>query len=465
MENLPDAVVSEILRRIDKTADRNAFSMVSRRLCSIEADQRDFLRVGCGLHPAAEALTSLCIRFPNLTRIEIVYSGWMSNMGKQLDNQGLVILSSHCPKLVDLTLSFCSFVDDTGFGYLAFCKSLRALKLNFIPGISSNGLLSVVVGCKNLSALQLSRCMKVSSVEWLEYIGRHGNLDFLSIKNCRGLGQDDLVMLGPGWKKLRHLEFELDTNYRYWKVYGQWAVSKWKKQELYCDSLRELRLVNCSLDPGRPLSYVLGRCEALENLTLDMCSGVEDSNMFALSQKSCNIRRISLNLSAGFLVSMDVPFKLTDDGLKELARGCSMLEEFELCLSDWEFPSFSGFTQSGILNLIQNCPIRVLALNNACFFNDVGMDALCSAHFLQVLELVKCQDVTDEGIQHVVNFPSLTTLKLYKCLGLSDAGLKPLVGSGKLDSLVVEECPLISENGVQGAAKYVSYRQDFSWMN
>ena len=107
----------------------------------------------------------------------------------------------------------------------------------------------------------------------------------------------------------------------------------------------------------------------------------------------------------------------------------------------------------------------MLALNNACFFNDVGMDALCSAHFLQVLELVKCQDVTEEGIQHVVNFPSLTTLKLYKCLGLSDAGLKPLVGSGKLDSLVVEECPLISENGVQGAAKYVSYRQDFSWMN
>lgn len=462
MENLPDAMVSEILRRLDRTADRNAFSMVSSRLCSIEADQRRFLRVGCGLHPATEGLTSLCIRFSNLTRLEIVYSGWMSSMGKQVDNQGLLVLSKHCAKLADLTLSFCAFVDDAGLGHLVHCKSLQALKLNFVPGISSNGLLSVASGCKNLSGLHLSRCMKVNSVEWLEYLGKHGNLDSLSIKNCRGLGQDDLIMFGPGWRKLRRLEFELDTVYRYGKVFGEWTVSKW--MELSCDNLKELVLVNCSLDPGRLLSYVLGRCGALKNLSLDMCSRLEDKNMLELSRKSSNLRRISLCLSAGYVASVDGPSRLTDDGLKELARGCSMLEEFELSLPDWEFLSVSCFTQDGILNLIQSCPIRVLALNNAGFFNDVGMGTLRSAHFLQVLELVKCQDVTDEGIRHIVNFPSLNSLKLSKCLGVTDAGLKPLVLSGKLDSLMVEDCLLISENGIRGAARHVSYRQDLSWM-
>ncbi|ONK76695.1 uncharacterized protein A4U43_C03F31160 [Asparagus officinalis] len=464
MENLPDSLITEILKRIDKTSDRNALSTVSRRLCSVEAEQRDFLRVGCGLHPATDALTSLCLRFQNLTRVEIVYSGWMSNMGKQLNNQGLIVLSSHCPKLVDLTLSFCSFIGDIGLGHLALCEGLASLKLNFLPGISSNGLLSVVTGCKKILSLHLNRCMKVSSVEWLEYIGNHGNLESLSIKNCRGLGQDDLVMLGPGWQKLKRLEFELDANYRYWKVYSEWAVSKWKSFGFCCENLMELILANCNLDSIRPLSHVLGMCGELQNLSLDVCIGLEDSHMMALSQKSFKLRKLSLNLSPRFMFSMEETCRLTDKGLKELARGCPMLEEFELYFTDCKFPSLNCFTQDGILKLVQGCPIRILTLNSACFFNDTGMDALCSAHFLEVLEIVKCQDVTDQGIQKVLSFPSLKRLKISKCLGVSDAGLKPLVGTGKLESLIVEDCLLISENGVQNAARYVSYRQDLSWM-
>jgi len=61
------------------------------------------LRVGCGLQPATEALLSLCSRFPNLQRVEINYSCWTSSQGEQLDNQGLLVLSSCCLPLTDLT--------------------------------------------------------------------------------------------------------------------------------------------------------------------------------------------------------------------------------------------------------------------------------------------------------------------------------------------------------------------------
>ncbi|CAL9175409.1 unnamed protein product [Musa hybrid cultivar] len=466
MEDLPEELLVNIVRRIDQTADRNSISLVSKRLYAIDGDQRDFLRVGCGLHPAIEALTSLCIRFPNIKKLEIVYSGWMSNLGKQLDNQGLFVLSSNCHSLTELTLSFCSFINDSGLAYLSSCRNLRSLKLNFAPAISSNGILSLVVSCKNLSALHLIRCMKVSSVEWLEYLGKLGKLEDLSIKNCRAISEHDLTKLGPGWNNLKRLEFEMDAYYRYPKIYDSSSVEKWLMHQGSYKNLRELSLVNCIIAPGRGLSYLLGRCEALERLHLDMCIAVEDTDMIALSQKSRNLTSMSIRLPSQFLapVFLSSPLRLTDESLKALAINCSMLEVFELSFSDGEFPSFNCFSQSGILALVQTCPIRVLVLDSACFFNDSGMEALSSSPYLQTLKLIKCQEVTDKGMQLIQRCPLLTDLNLRKCLGVTDSGLKPLIGLRKLKYLKVEDCPQISEKGVQGTAMFISYKQESSWL-
>lgn len=83
---------------------------------------------------------------------------------------------------------------------------------------------------------------------------------------------------------------------------------------------------------------------------------------------------------------------------------------------------------------------------------------------METLELARCQEISDDGLQHISRFPRLCVLRLNKCLGVTDDGLKPLVGSYKLDSLVVEDCPQISERGVQGVAKSVTFKQDLSWM-
>ncbi|XP_058067481.1 F-box/LRR-repeat protein 14 [Magnolia sinica] len=466
MEGLPDQLVWEILGRIKKTIDRNAASLACKRIHELDKEQREFLRVGCGLDPANEALTSLCVRFPNLTKVEIIYSGWMSKLGKQLDDGGLLILSNHCPSLIDLTLSFCTFITDVGLGHLASCTKLRALKLNFTPGISGCGILSLAVGCKNLSTLHLIRCLNVSSVEWLEYLGKLETLEDLSIKNCRAIGEGDLVKLGPGWRKLKCLQFEVDANYRYMKVYDRLAVDRWQKQWIPCESMKELSLVNCLISPGRGLLCVLGKCKALEKLHLDMCVGVRDSDIMSLAQNSSNLRSISLRVPSDFSLPMlmNNPLRLTDESLRAISQNCPMLESVKISFCDGEFPSFSSFTLHGILALIQACPIRVLALDHVYSFNDLGMEALCSAHSLETLELVKCQEISDDGLQLVRHLPRLSILRLSKCLGVTDAGLKPLVGSQKLELLTVEDCPQISEKGTQGAAKSVSYRQDLSWM-
>ncbi|KAH7547450.1 F-box/LRR-repeat protein 14 [Ziziphus jujuba] len=466
MDGLPDQLVWEILSRIKKTNDRNSVSLSCKRIHNVDNEQRQSLRVGCGLDPANEALTSLCNRFRNLIKVEIIYSGWMSKLGKQLDDQGLLILSNYCPFLTDLTLSYCTFITDVGLRHLSSCSKLSALKLNFTPRITGCGILSLVVGCKNLSILHLIRCLNVSSVEWLEYLGKLETLEDLLIKNCRAIGEGDLIKLGHSWRKLKRLQFEVDANYRYMKVYDRLAVDRWQKQWVPCDNMQELSLVNCMICPGRGLACVMGKCKNLEKIHLDMCVGVRDFDIIGLAQKSRNLRNISLRVPSDFSLPLllNNPLRLTDESLKALAQNCSMLESVRISYSDGEFPSFSSFTLDGILILIQNCPVRELAFDQVYSFNDVGMQALCSAQYLETLELVRCQEISDEGLQLVGQFPRLRILRLIKCLGVTNDGLKPLVGSYKLEKLAVEDCPQISERGVVGTARSVSFRQDLSWM-
>ncbi|TVU27873.1 hypothetical protein EJB05_19374, partial [Eragrostis curvula] len=494
MEDLPEPLLAEIIKRITRISDLNSLSLVSKRLYKVEADERGIICVGCGLNPATEALSSLCSRFPNLWKVEINYSGWSSEHGNQLDNKGLHVLSSHCPSLTDLTLSFCSYIDDSGLGYLANCKKLMALRLSMAPAISSNGLLSVAIGCKNLSTFHLTDCMNVRSmetvfaqqeykragsrwgdtqsaefelgsrgntgVEWLEYLGRAGSLVELVVKDCMGISQFDLLKFGPGWMKLEKFEFEINGNY--WLSGARDCSYNARypyKYDICCANMKDLRLAKIITEPEIGLRFLLGKCKALEKLCLDYVIGLDEREMIELFQNCGNLRSISLRLIPRHGVDFHFSTALTDDGLKALSLYCPMLQvvefTFTFCAPEW--PTEIGVTQEGIIKLIQSCPIRSVMLNGANIFYDEGMKGISSAQFLERLELVDCKRITDAGISFITRAPSLTSLTLRKCKKLSNKGMAELARSMKLESLIVIGCRGISEEAVQGAARSVHY--------
>ncbi|PWA76008.1 RNI-like superfamily protein [Artemisia annua] len=466
MDHLPDQLIWEIFSKITKTVDRNSVSLACKRFHNLENEQRKHLRVGCGLNPANEALNALCNRFPNLNKVEITYSGWMSKLGQQLEDPGLSILSNTCPFLAHLTLSYCTFITDAGLSSLSSCSNLSSLKLNFTPRITGCGIFSIVVSCKNLKTLHIIRCLNLNNLEWLECLGRLETLEDLWIKNCRGIGEGALVKLGPTWSNIKRLQFEVDSNYRYMKLYDRLAVDLWQKQWVPCENMLELSLINCMISPGRGVACILDKCKNLEKIHLDMCIGARDCDIIGLAQNSKNLKSISIRVPSDFSLPllMENPLRLTDDSLKAVAQNCTQLESVSLSFSDGEFPSLSSFSLTGILGLIRTCPIKNLYLNRVYSFNNIGMEALCCADHLETLELVRCQEISDEGLELVAHYPRLRELRLTKCLGVTDDGFKLLIGSCKLEVLVVNDCPQVSYRGIQGAAKSVSFKQDLSWM-
>ncbi|KAM0876678.1 hypothetical protein ACQ4PT_036012 [Festuca glaucescens] len=270
MEDLPEALVTEIVKKITSTSDLNSLSLVSKQLYKIEGNQRGAIRVGSGLCTATEALTSLCARFPNLWKAEFDYSGCIPGHGHQLDNKGLFVFSSHCSSLIDLTLNFCSYIDDSGLGCLAHCKTLVSLRLISTPQITSIGLFSVAVGCTSLSALHLIDCEKIESVEWLEYLG---------------------------WTKLQKFEFE--------KKRGRFDL-------LPCDEV-----FDSTYDAHITDIYDFC-CESLKDL----------SNLKSISL-GLNLQRYSSDVSY-----CETRTSFTDNSLYALALNCRMLQILDLKLQD-----------------------------------------------------------------------------------------------------------------------------------
>uniref|UniRef100_M8CPL5 F-box domain-containing protein n=1 Tax=Aegilops tauschii TaxID=37682 RepID=M8CPL5_AEGTA len=580
MEDLPEALVTEILKRITRISDLNYLSLVSKQLYKIEGNQRGAIRVGSGLCTATEALTSLCARFTNLQKLEIDYSGWIPEHGNQLDNKGLFVFSSHCSSLIDLTLSFCSYIDDSGLGCLVHCKKLVSLRLNSAPKITSYGhlsvavgctslsalhlidcekidsvewdsmddlpeavvteivkkitrtsdlnsiflvskglytiegsqrgvlsalvlvfallqsinitvcqklvsprlnstpqitsigLFSVAVGCTSLSALHLIDCEKIDSVEWLEYLGSHGSLEELVVKNCKGINHHDFLKFGSGWMKLQKFEFERKRVIYDFSLGCEYSDPSYNahSMDIYdfcCESLKNLRLAHIKTWPEIGLRVVLGKCKALENLWLEYVYALNDNDMIALFRSCSNLKSISVGLNLQRYCSEDgyceTRTSFTDNSIYALALNYPMLQIVDLkftgCSRDW--PSEIGFTKKGFLALIQSCPIRVLVLNTANFFDDEGMKALSSSPHLETLELILCHAVTDAGMRFIAHTPCLSNLTLRACHNVTDVGMAELGRAHKLGSLVIEYCGEVSLQAAQGVAKSVHYSEDF----
>ncbi|CAM6100561.1 unnamed protein product [Calypogeia fissa] len=105
MEALPNDILAEVFVRLRA---RNNAALVCRKWYEVDRRLRMQLLIGCGLSPPEPALAALSSRFCNLTTVGISYAGWSSDMGKQVDDESLRILSVNCRNLSDLSLNFCT---------------------------------------------------------------------------------------------------------------------------------------------------------------------------------------------------------------------------------------------------------------------------------------------------------------------------------------------------------------------
>ncbi|KAL2620158.1 hypothetical protein R1flu_000363 [Riccia fluitans] len=469
MDSLPEDIWAHILQRLKTVKDRNTAASVCRRWFYLDRVLRRELSVGCGMDPPEAAIGALTTRFTNLSKLEICYFGWHSDMGKQADDKTLKILSQNCLQLTDLSLNFCGFITDTGMGHLTLCRELKSIRLNFLPCVSGRGLLSLVTGCKALTRFHVEWLMGVRTVEWLEFIGRKGRIKSLAVKNCKCVGDYELGRLGRrGWQNLREFFFAIDLRHgSAGNIFGHNGreaslLNAWRmfdgSQELCCPNLQVLHLVKTLSASRTGLNWLLPQCSSLRELHLDTCIGLEDEDLVLLARQCPELS--SVYFRAPIHLPGANPSRLTDVGLLAIARSCPNIESIELAFHDSDLSPF--ITSAGITSMVETClKLRSLTISAADPFTDDVMIAVCKSGSIESLELDQCREITDAGLK-MARESSLKELKVRSCGRLSDTGFAPLKHSRKLKCLVVNSCPLVSRGGLIHAAQVVIYNGTLS---
>lgn len=266
---------------------------------------------------------------------------------------GLEALGKGCPNLKLFCLRKCTVLSDNGL--VAFAKSsgaLESLQLEECHRITQAGFFGVLLNCGTmLKALSLVNCFGVKELAYrFPPVLPCNSLQSLSIRNCPGVGNATLAIVGRLCPKLTHLELS-----------GLLGVT----------------------DEG--LFPLVQNCEAgLVKLNLSGCANVTDRSVSALTE-----------LHGGSLefLNVDGCRYVTDATLFAISNNCWFLSELDI--------SKCGITDSGIASLASAAQLnlRILSLSGCSLLSDKSVPFLQKlGQTLMGLNIQHCNGVSSNSV-------------------------------------------------------------------
>ena len=302
----------------------------------------------------------LLSRFPNLGKINLSRSKiitWIFFL--DLKMSGLRTLGNYCPELKSLDLSFCNQITELSFLTL---PKLTSLNLRNYQEFTDAGLEFLAKKYPNLQSLNLSGCKKITD-QGISLLTLPELTD-LNLIDCTGLTDAGLKTLAtncPKLKSLNHTVRKELTNAGFGSVLS-FSVSKdltnsgleaiirdWPRLQslnfsgcyrLTDQGFSQLKLPELtSLDLSGCYIYgddIAKNCPKLRSLNLSSCDYITDRGVALLMLPELT----SLNFRHSK--------KLTDAGLKALAKNCPKLESLDLKYC-------KNITDAGLKALAKNC--------------------------------------------------------------------------------------------------------------
>ncbi|CAH9103229.1 unnamed protein product [Cuscuta europaea] len=408
-------------------------------VCLIAVKCKDIRSLDLSYLPISNNCLSSILKLPNLEDLSL--EGCYG-----IDDDSLIALKQGCKSLEKLNMSSCQNVSPVGLSSLtssagcirqltlsygspvtlALSESLQ--KLSMLQSVKLDGCQVKCCGLKaignwsvSLRELSLSKCPGVTDEGLCSIVTKHRELLKLDITCCR---------------KITHKSISNITN--------------------FCSSLTSLRMESCALVPREAFVLIGQRCKFLEELDLTD-NEIDDEGLESISKCSGLLSLklgICLNISDKGLVpigeccpklkELDLyrSFGVTDSGIDAIAHGCLSLEMINIAycnqITDHSFVSLSKclnlstlesrgcplLTSSGLAALAVGCRLLTkLDIKKCHNIDDAGMISL--AHFSQNLREINLSytSVTDLGLLSLASISSLQSMTAVQLKGLSLSAL------------------------------------------
>jgi len=405
-------------------------------------------------------------------------------------DKGLKHVADSAPDLEVINLSNCSKITDEGLQQLALkCHKIHTIILSYCNNITAKGIQNLATSCPDIKTIDLKNCLNIDDAAIINLTNGCKKLEKISLEGCF-LVKDASLKALEVCKNLKDLDL---TRTRLTPVM--------LKELAKLTSLERLRVKECSIEEeNNELSLVASGLKNLKVIDLKQCSDIKDEHVKALTANNKNIRTLilagcsqlmaedyyeaaalqsitngcpdleELDLSGCWHIN-DIALKkfwnketksprlknikklslrdcteITNDGLKNISRGCPTLEHLDL----------SGITtidESGMIFIGRKCRNLQGLLLEHCTNIASGVCQILAEHCpkLSVLNLRGCQGIDDSGLNYLSEgCNNIQDLNLYDCDSITDTGIKHLArGCPNLQSLDLSECDNVSDVAIR----------------
>ncbi|KAK7300856.1 hypothetical protein RJT34_11707 [Clitoria ternatea] len=396
---------------------------------------------------------------------------------KSITDLGIGCIAVKCSKLRFVGLRWCIRVTDFGVGLIAIkCKEIRSLDLSYLPitekclhhilnlkyiedlvlehclGIDDEGLLTLKACCKSMKMLNLSKCQNISHIGLTSLTNGAQNLEKLILSYGLAVTTD----LAKCLQRFQRLQFvQLDG------CVG--TSSGLKAVGNSCASLKDLNLCKCAAVTDESLSFLVQTHKDLEKLDITCCHKITHASIYNITN-SCS-RLTSLRMESCSLVSkeaflfigqcqhleeLDVTDTNVDDEGLELISRCTKLSNLKLgiCLK---------ITDNGLKHIARRCSeLKHLDLYRSSRITDEGIITIsngCSS--LEVINIAYNSNVTDSSLVSLSKCPELRTLEIRGCSQISSVGLSNIAARCRhLEALDIKKCYEINDTGIIQLAQH-----------
>ncbi|CAK1540038.1 unnamed protein product [Leptosia nina] len=331
----------------------------------------------------------------------------------QLTNVGISSLSAYQLHLKVLDIGLCTRVTDQSLVYI--CKNLtnlESLNIQRCRAVTDLGI-AELQKLKKLKQLNISQCELITKEGIEKGICSQENaiLEELDI-NSLNLDQHGLTMISEKLPNLR----VLDVSYCFNAVTDT-SIQVIFKNQLLLHTLRLSRSDKVS-DGG------------LTGMGKVRTEGQEESPVMSNFENSIANNRIHLGSRAEEEIVRDAKRK------REVMHMCEQLS----------MDVYSGFSLASIRGL------KELNISDCNRVTDVSLTYAFSLKELVNLNLSRCQQITHEGIKHLVkNCPSIEHINLTDCYNLQDDAIIEIVkGLQRLQNLELRGCNQLTDKTLEG---------------
>jgi F-box and leucine-rich repeat protein GRR1 len=355
-------------------------------------DYRKFIkRLNLSLIPnyITDEFLNLFLGSTNLERITLV------NCSK-LRSSSISNLLDNCFRLQSIDLTGVTHLENEIYFQLAKnCKRLQGLYAPGSSNISYDAVICLITNCPLLKRVKLSDCNEITD-----------DVIDLLVKNCPSLVELDIHGCEKVTNKSLHKIF-LELEYL-----KEFKISKNQNITYECldspngslfslDKLRILDFTQCSNITDKAIIKFIQLAPKLRNVVLSKCSSITDASLRAIATLGKNLHYIHLGHCSN----------ITDSGAKELIKSCYRLQYIDLACCN-------QLTNATIVELAKLPKLRRIGLVKCSQITDEGILALAessrnSDDTLERIHLSYCVNLTIYPIYRLLRAcPKLTHISL-----------------------------------------------------